>query len=106
MPPAVAVRALMAAQVYTWDEITAAAGVTPRQPRERSNEALKHFRDLAETPVGIPNGVAINTPLASPVVMIRKCTHGSGEQFSFEVGAELMPWSWRQMLLSLGSREA
>ena len=62
--------------VHTWDMIIAmAAQVTPRQPKHRDSEALKHYRDVAETPVGVPNGIAINIRLADAVAMIRKCNH-------------------------------
>ncbi len=92
VPPAVAVRAFMAAvEYYTWDLITDMAEDTPKQPNERSSEALKHYRDLAET-----HGLGINIRLASPVAMIRKCIHGSGEQFTFSAD-EFVPWSWPQM---------
>ena len=94
-----------ARKLHTWDEIVAVAADTPRQPRERPKEALKHFRDLAETPVGVPSGIAIDIQLSSPVVLIRKCTHGVGEQFAFDVGGELAPWSWRRMALSLGEEK-
>ena len=78
-----------AGKLRTWDEIGALAALAPRQPHERPNEDLKHFRDLAETPVGVPSGIAIDTHLSSPVVTIRKCTRGDGEQFVFDVGGSL-----------------
>ena len=88
--------------VHTWDMIIAlAAQVTPRQPKHRDNEALKHYRDLAETPAGVPNGIHINIDLANPVAMIRKVNHGALQQFTFSA-YEHVPWSWPQMLVSLG----
>jgi hypothetical protein len=63
-----------------------------------------HSRDLAETPAEVPNGMTVFIPLQPDSVPIRKSSHGSGEKFWFEVGAELVPWSWRQMLAGLGDR--
>ena len=86
---------------FTWDRIIAEARNIQQQPRERSNEALKHYRDLAERGL-LPNGMT--APLQPDSVPIRKCTHGLGEQFWFEEGAEMVQWSWRQMLAGLGDR--
>ena len=82
----------MAAPV-TWDMITAMAAQVTIQPKHRHNESLKHYRDIAETPVGVPNGIDVNILLASPVAMIRKCIHGSGEQFTFSPD-EFVPLCW------------
>ena len=87
---------MAAVEYYTWDLITDMAEDTPKQPNERSSEALKHYRDVAET-----FGFAIIILFAEPVALIRKCIHGSGEEFTFSVD-EFVPWSWRQMLVSLG----
>ena len=87
---------MAAVEYYTWQQITDMAEDTPKQPNERSSEALKHYRDVAET-----DGHAIIIDLASPVAMIRKCIHGPREQFTFSPH-ETVPWSWPQMLVSLG----
>ena len=79
----------MAAPV-TWDMITAMAAQCSTQPKHRHNESLKHHRDLAETPAGVPNGIAINIRLADAVTMIRKVLHGPGQQFTFSQD-ELVP---------------
>ena len=92
--------------VHTWDMIIAmAAQVTPRQPKHRDSEVLKHYRDVAETPVGVPNGIAINIRLADAVAMIRKCIHGRGEEFTFSPD-EFVQFSWSQMLVRLGDEKA
>ena len=85
---------------YTWEAIAAIAKATPQQPKQRSYEALLDFQDRAETPAGVPNGIIFDIPLESSVVMIRQFTRGSGVLHTFY--DELVPWSWRQMLLSLG----
>ena len=85
---------------YTWEAIAAIAKATPQQPKQRSYEALLDFQDRAETPAGVPNGLIFDIPLESSVVMIRQFTRGSGVLHTFY--DELVPWSWRQMLLSLG----
>jgi hypothetical protein len=92
---------MAAVEYYTWQQITDMAEDTPKQPNERSSEALKHYRDLAETPVGVPNGIAIIIRLADAVAMIRKVNHGALQQFTFSAD-EHVPWSWPQMLVSLG----
>ena len=50
---------------------------------ERSNEALKHFRDRMETGF-IPTAYELNLDLEQNTIAIRKCTHGCGEEFHFE----------------------
>ncbi len=52
---------MAAVEHYTWQQITDMAEDTPKQPNERSSEALKHHRDVAET-----NGHAIIIDLATP----------------------------------------
>ena len=93
----------MAAPV-TWDMITAMAAQVTMQPKHRHNESLKHHRDLAETPAGVPNGIAINIRLADGVTMIRKVIHGHGQQFTFSAN-EHVPWCWPQMLTMLGDQK-
>ena len=96
-PPAVAPSAAMA---HSWATIVDMAAQAQMQPKERSNEALKHYRDLVET--SGTHGVHI--PLNTPTVLVRKCTHGRGEEFSFEADPPLVPWSWPQMLVRLGDK--
>ena len=88
------------AMALTWAAIVELAAAANMQPKQASNEALKHFRDEAET----NNIHAVHIPLTSPTVLVRKCTHGRGEQFIFEAHAPLVPWNWAQMLVRLGPK--
>ena len=84
----------------TYGTIVQMAADAEQQPKCRPSEALKHFRDLAET-----NGIhGVRIPLDNPIVLIRECTHGSGEQFTFKADAPLVPFSWPQMLVRLGDK--
>ena len=94
----------VAGTIVTWEEIVAGAARTPPEPHERPNNALKHYRDRYESPEGVPNGMSVSIDLQCDSVLIRECTHGCGEQFWFEEGAGMVPWSWRQMLTGLGDR--
>ena len=86
--------------VITWARIVEWSAAAERQPKYRPNEALKHFRDLAET-----NGShGVHIPLNNPIVLVRECTHGGGEQLTFKADAPLVPWSWPQMLVTLGDK--
>ena len=86
---------------FTAEMIRAHAAMSPAQPFERSNEALKHFRDCLE--IGFaPTAHELNLELEPNTIAIRKVTHGSGEEFQFEQGAAAVPFSWSQMLLLTG----
>ena len=79
------------------------AARSPPQPFERFNEALKHYRDLFE--VGfIPQVFQHNLDLEPDTLLIRKVTHGSGEEFHFEAGTPPVAFSWSQMLLATGQK--
>ncbi len=64
-----------------------------QQPDERSNEALKHYRDILE--IGF-QAIALeqNLDLEPDTLLIRKCTHDSGEGVHFEQGAHPVAFSW------------
>ena len=80
-----------------------AARFQPPQPFERSNEALKHFRDRYE--IGfIPQVFQHILDLEPASLLIRKVTHGTGEEFHFEEGAPAVAFSWSQMLLATGQQ--
>ena len=80
-----------------------AARLQPPQPFERSNEALKHFRDRYE--IGfIPQVFQHILDLEPAFLLIRKVTHGTGEEFHFEAGAPPVAFSWSQMLLATGQK--
>ena len=80
-----------------------AARLQPPQPFERPNEALKHYRDRFE--IGfIPTVFQHILDLEPAFLLIRKVTHGTGEEFHFEAGAPPVAFSWSQMLLATGQK--
>ena len=81
-----------------WGGIVDMSAAEDLQPKSRSNEALKHFRDVAEQ----TDVHAVSIPITSSTGQVRTCTHGSGEEFTFEADAPLVPWNWAQMLVRLG----
>ena len=92
-----------AGMCFTAEMIRAHSASSQTQPYERSNEALKRFRDTME--IGFePTALEKDFDLQPPTISVRKCTHGRGEEFHFEQGALALPWSWSQMLLATGSR--
>ena len=80
-----------------------AARLQPVQPFERSNEALKHFRDRFEI-CFMPQVFQHILDLEAAFLLIRKVTHGIGEEFHFEEGAPAVAFSWSQMLLATGQQ--
>jgi hypothetical protein len=91
-----------AVKLFTAEMIREHADRSDNQPHSRSNEALKHFRDLLELflqPVAIESS---NLDLEADVLPIRKSIHDRGAQFHFSKGNDTVPWSWSQMLLATG----
>ncbi len=80
-----------------------AARSQPPQPYERSNEALKHFRDLLELGF-LPPVFQQNLDLEPDPLLIRKVTHGRGEELRFDQGVPPVAFSWSQMLLATGQQ--
>ena len=97
-----------AVKLFTAEMIREHADRSDNQPHSRSNEALKHFRDLLELflqPVAIESS---NLDLEADVLPIRKSIHDRGEdrgaEFHFSRGDDTVLWSWSQMLLGTGLR--
>jgi hypothetical protein len=86
---------------FTAQMIQKHAASSQHQPKERSNEALKHLRDTMK--VGFaPTTHEKDLRLSPPSIAVRKYTHDRGEEFRFEQGAPAEQWLWSQMLLATG----
>jgi hypothetical protein len=93
-----------AEKIFTVPQIREhAARLQPVQPFERPNEALKHYRDRFEI-CFMPQVFQHILDLEPAFLLIRKVTHGTGEEFHFEAGAPPVAFSWSQMLLATGQQ--
>ena len=93
-----------AEKIFTVPQIREhAARLQPVQPFERPNEALKHYRDRFEI-CFMPQVFQHILDLEAAFLLIRKVTHGIGEEFHFEEGAPAVAFSWSQMLLATGQQ--
>ena len=86
-PPAVAPNAAMA---HSWATIVDMAAQAQMQPKERSNEALKHYRDLVETNGAHGVHIPLNTPTMHPRtwggVQLRSICPARAVELSADVG--------------------